>query len=569
MPPTEPTIVVQSPENGPRLGVSPPQAPRSRKIGFDQTWNDDGFLGHPVPDALDALNDSNLTQSMPDELVVELDANFQLKHPETASEIHQQLSTGDKPVKFIVPKDPTDLSRILNLWTPPIDPCISPVTRTLNKLYVTYDAQDDAQNAAQDDAQNLVNKVSNIDQVTNDPWITDNIRLTDVCDKYRVYHYSSCDEQSDPKVKHTRGTIRCDNGIVCSTFGYTPEYVADPQDTVLLNKLAGLPNKSYYLSEEGTLIRVWFHGHAWHFSSHKKCDAFHSRWGSRKSHGEMFVEALTWYVNNRLKDKLPVEDPDHLLDAYLATLNQERVYTFIVRTNQDNRIVCNPLDHPMLYFAGEFNDLWVLLEENTSMIERPIEITMTMTIAEESPNYLVDLLNTVNSLDPYKAQGVTIYYNAGNLDFGCVKLVSSKYQALADLRGNCPSILFRYLQVRNDDTSVAGLLELYPEYYSYIAGYEMLLNVAAEEIYNGYVARFIQRKYIVLPQEIWFAVKDLHDLFFQDPIANKISSKLIASYIKGLSAVKLNKMIRGCRERLVANLDDGGDWFIQMGILKA
>lgn len=363
------------------------------------------------------------------------------------------------------------------------------------------------------------------------------IRMTDTDGIYSVFHYEQCDDSSSSELKATRGVIRLQDGtIVCQTFNYTPEYIgATKENLAAISKKCGRADRKYYIAEEGTLVRVWFHNYSWHISTHKKLDAMHSRWGSKDIHAELFVEALSWYVKNKLADEIEYADDDDLIDAYFSKLDRKRIYTFVVRPNSRNRVVCNAPDHPTLYFAGEFDDEFILRSENTSKIEQPEHICI---------NDDEDLVKYLLAMDPMRAQGVMIYYGEDTPDFGTIKLTSSAHQRLVDVRCNVPSIRFRYLQVRNDSTSVGMLTALYPDYLSEFQRYEEILATSAEMIFQGYVDRYINHEYVVLPQSLWFIAKDLHDLYLQDTLKNRISRELVINHLNTLTPTRLNWIIR-------------------------
>ena len=380
----------------------------------------------------------------------------------------------------------------------------------------------------------------------SDPFINLNTRLTDSDGDYKIYHYIVCDDKSENVIKNSRGIIRSKDEIVCKTFNFTPEFIGinEPNIEAVDSILSVAKNFSVYMAEEGTLIRLWFHNNSWHISTHKKLDANRSRWGSKESHGDMFIKSLLWYIKNNLQDKIKLEDESHVLDVYLSTLKQDRVYTFIVRTTIQNRIVCTRNFDPMIYFAGEFGlvgeDKFVLLNDNTSNIERPVKLTFENCTA---------LFHIADNISPKRAQGVMIYYDEGLPSFGTIKLTSSAYQSLSDIRGNFPSVKFRYLQLRNDPESVQKLYKLYPEYYNSFNEYETIIHGICDKIYEGYKSRYINHEFTVLPQELWYVTKDIHDDYIKDSIKNRISISLVHQHVNALSAVRLNYIIRCHYER--------------------
>ena len=72
------------------------------------------------------------------------------------------------------------------------------------------------------------------------------------------------------------------------------KYKVKMLDDELTNGLSDFENTKFYNSYEGCLIRVFNHDDKWYISTHKKLDANHSRWASRKSYGELFHESVDW-----------------------------------------------------------------------------------------------------------------------------------------------------------------------------------------------------------------------------------------------------------------------------------
>jgi len=158
-------------------------------------------------------------------------------------------------------------------------------------------------------------------------------------------------------------------------------------------------------------------------------------------------------------------------------------------------------------------------------------------------------------MDPTTSQGILIYYNVGYQDFGILKIVHPTYQEAIDIRGNCPNLCFRYLQLKHSLELVDRFFQLYPEVRNDCEDVEHTLNFIGEEIFNFYMKRFVLKKadgtreYVMAPQEQWFVMKELHELYLKDPKTYRISRELVEDYLNQLPAHRLSFLIKAYKAR--------------------
>lgn len=374
----------------------------------------------------------------------------------------------------------------------------------------------------------------------NNPYISSEIRLTDSCGKLRLYHYVYCDRDSDDSLKNCRGVVRDEEKIVCKTFGYTEEYLVSER-SLIESKLHSFPQCKFYDGEEGANLRLYFYGGKWYLSTHRKFNANSSRWGSSKSKsfGEMFLDGLEWQVSNSdLGEKVKYESRDSLFDAYTATLDQNKTYCFLVRNTPENRIVCEGSEHPQIFFVGSFErSTHFLIEGNDSGVPMP---------EQHQFGNLDELLDYVENLD-YKKKTSIIVYMPNQQQF---KIINSRYNKYFKVRGNEPSIRFRYLQIRMDRDMVALLYNLYPEEIQNFENYENSLDKVSKVIEAAYVKRYIPprdgrpKEFVSLPQPQFLIMQACHNWHVSDRTSNKVSIDKIHEVIDNQSAESLNKLIK-------------------------
>jgi hypothetical protein len=314
-------------------------------------------------------------------------------------------------------------------------------------------------------------------------------------------------------------------------FPYTIEYehtaVSDIQNIFQTD----FDNYSIYDSYEGTLIRMFHFSGKWYLSTHRKLNAFKSKWSSQETFGTAFLKALEYEVENNvtLKKSLP-NNNDNLIERFQTTLDPLKQYMFLVLHNSENRIVCNTPTHPTLYHVGTFINNNLYLTENIAI---PVPKKHTFSTVDSMIEY-------VNSIDIHAKQGVIIFA-PGNKQY---KVVHKDYLYYFNARGNEPSIKFRYLQVRMDKTIVDTLYYLYPSMIVWFEKYEKALSSISHFIYTQYVERFIKKNWVSVPVEEYNVVKQCHSFFLQDRKKNRITLKKVIEILDRQHPTSLNKMIR-------------------------
>lgn len=363
------------------------------------------------------------------------------------------------------------------------------------------------------------------------------IIIADSDDSLMLYCYEDCHEDSDPRVKECRGVV-CDysGNIVLKTFGYIPEYGAITQNKEMLKTL--LPEFSKYRvfdSHESCLIRVFYHGEKWYVATHRKLDAYKSKWGSAESFGDIFEKALfgEYNKNKKLQKRIGegLDSSKTVEENYLASLDKTRTYAFLIRNVQNNRIVCRPPDDYTLYYSGSFLPDGTGFEFDNVDIAPPTERFFAN--VEEAVEY-------VEKCDPYSIQGVIVFTPSP------VKIMNKKYMELFSLRDNEPSIKFRYLHMRTTPDS-ERFRELYPENKESFDQYEEILGKVAENIHMCYIRRFVMREFAVVPQEQYPIVQQCHNYYIENIKTNRkapVTLGVVMGILNQQNPTTLNKIIR-------------------------
>jgi len=320
--------------------------------------------------------------------------------------------------------------------------------------------------------------------------LTDSVEKTDDDTELSIYSYTSCTNESPDDLKAYRGLVFDGNILIASSLGYTPEYNETDLPEFNVN------DYSFFSAEEGTLLRVFFHK-KWYLSTHRKLDAFQSRWGSNESFGDIFLKCI-----------------DRSFDELTSTLNQFNVYFFLVRNTKETRIVSNPPENYKVYHVGTL--------VNNEVFNMNIDIGIPRQ-QEMSFENVHDIVSYVTDSNPLETQGLIAFSKDGTgKQF---KIVNSKYQSYARIRANEPDLTFRFLDLWRDQTSplYKQFLELYPQFSGKS---DMVLNASfkiAKYLHNMYFKKFVKKEKVVLPKEEWSILHNVHTWFWAERTTRKVT----------------------------------------------
>jgi hypothetical protein len=340
------------------------------------------------------------------------------------------------------------------------------------------------------------------------------IKCTDTSPEHEleIFCYVKCDDNDSDVIRACRGVVFNGDKVVMHSFPYTPEYIECPN----IDLEECIVRDSY----EGVLIRMFYHGGKWWRCTTRKLDAYKSKWSSRESFGSIFDDALNAMLSN-----INTEDTKTYFESWLDKTKQ---YIFLITNVESNRIVCTPSDVPRVFHVGTYVNDKLDLNDRVKHIPQPTKHSFETTEG---------LMKYVDCISPYELQGVVVFHPDG-----IFKVVNSEYHSLFELRGNEPSIKFRYLQVRNDPSSVERLIKLYPSSVSSFEQYEDTINGLVEELYGLYVERFIRKDRQVVAKDKYSVI--LECFKFHRETRNNVTRDKIKEVLDSRSAVTLNRMIR-------------------------
>ena len=389
---------------------------------------------------------------------------------------------------------------------------------------------------------NTSNTDSNTD-ITESEFTRDNIdalgnriRITDKDETagLELLCYVRCSANDSSLLRQCRGVVFNDKEIVMHAFPYTVEYTKSDRNQINKQIEPVFNDCSFYDSYEGALIRVFHFSGRWYTSTHRKLNAFRSKWSSRESFGTCFKRALESEVqtNPKFSETIP-EGDEGLLERFQKTLDKNKQYMFLVRHTEENRIVCASPETPTLFHVGTFINGELSLDDDIN-IPYP---------KKHSFSNVDELLSYVNDVDIKDLQGV-ICFAPDNKQY---KIIHQEYQDLFRARGNEPSIKFRYLQVRLNRRYTNMLYHLYPKWEAKFDEIENTLYDIAKSIYTSYVQRFIKKRFVTVPTEEFIVIRQCHKWHEDDRSSNRINIDKVIEVLNQQTPTSLNRMVRRFR----------------------
>lgn len=290
-----------------------------------------------------------------------------------------------------------------------------------------------------------------------------NLTKTDDDGTLSLYSYQDCKNTSSDELKECRGIIvENSSGNVLWKSKYVDEYT----DTMPQN--IDVSNYKIYACFEGTTVRLFNYNNKWYTSTIRKLCAFDSRWGSSTSFGTYFIEGLNKQYGLTYDELVNVLDPRYM-------------YTFFLKCNSENRIVCFTGPYSTIYHTYTHSQNGDLVNYNT-----PIQKQIALHF---KPNE--NIQNYINNIDFMWAQGILL--RNGDSE---VKIISGEYAKLKSLRGNQSSLKKAYLCIRNDCTKYKLFINLYAERINLFDNIEKHIKNVARNLTTIYTERYVDNKFV-------------------------------------------------------------------------
>lgn len=282
--------------------------------------------------------------------------------------------------------------------------------------------------------------------------------------------------------------------LICKTFPYTEEFFTTDEEKIKERVQHG--EWKYYPSYEGTIIRVVYDAdfNVQLVSTHKKIDAFQSRWGSEESFGQLFKRSIEeYYKNNKNNDDELIEN---IWQQFLSSLPKTHHHTFLLCSNLDTKTVANRDNE--VFYVGSFD---VKTNEYKGVLSDVADkcLIFCKAIAEidwfEQPaDKIKAILDYVEKINPLTQQGVLAVRQD---KFEMFKIMNDVYRSLAQLRNNNPNLTMRYLELYKSSSHLLNdFIYFFDNKYHEFQTTGEMYDDTIKYIYNVASARYENGHYV-------------------------------------------------------------------------
>lgn len=349
-----------------------------------------------------------------------------------------------------------------------------------------------------------------------------------------MYHFKYDEEYTNSKLK---GIVidKDTQTVVCTTSVHTVEYdVTNIDDIPYINDI-DWKNSLVMVSEEGCFLRVYNHNDNWYISTHRKLDADNSKWGSKYSFKTLFLHALDDLIYDENEPKISNIDED-----FFDKLDKNYVYTFLLRNNISNRIVCNsPVkNEPKLYFTGVYP-----LGDRHDYVPKFIPLNINIPAVEIVPcKDIEELKNFVNKMSNKRHQGVIVFSKVDGITT-VFKIMCKDYLELKEIRNNCPNLIYRYAQIRDDLSMRNKILDLFPQFSYDFFNFENIVNKIAQHICNQYILRYVKKQHAEVTSLQYKITKKLRKWYLENHYQNRVNPEVVSKFIEEESYSYIYKLV--------------------------
>lgn len=241
--------------------------------------------------------------------------------------------------------------------------------------------------------------------------------------------------------------------------------------------------------EDGTIIRLYNYNDTWYTSTAKCIDGRISYWSGFKSFDEMFWETL---------DR-----------SFLKHFDKDYTYVYVLR-HVDNRIVVKHTCNSLVFISKVKNEVvnnHLEVMDSISELEMCTEVRFP-NIYVSKPLEAVNMAYTQEVYDNTK-RGILLKRN-GRI----YKNDFIQFTVMKDIRGNVPSIRWRYIELLNNQTMLENLITNYPEHYFVFEFVAKSLEKLTMSIFKLYVQTHVKRQFVIEEEHLFHqTLRQLHGFY--------------------------------------------------------
>lgn len=320
--------------------------------------------------------------------------------------------------------------------------------------------------------------------------------------------------------------------VICYTFDKCLEENIIDQDIL---------NKDIMVQPvfDGTLIRLFYFDNKWNLSTKKMINAYHAKWNSDKSFGEMFIDIFNINLNNEYD-----------------FLNKNYCYSFLMGHKENN----------ILYLENNY-----LIHLNTIDLNSNIEIIDDLLLGQISNNirhinnfnsYIINfdndkMIEHINMIKNDMGLNEIGYIFMNKENFKRQKYIKNNFNEIKNLWGNTNNRLFRYLNLRKNPDVLKKYLDIFIHDKQLFLNFETYLMSIATHILNIYRNKHISKKEDKIPFYLRDIIYKTHGLYLQSK--NKVSFQDINVLLHDLDEKKLCYIINNIEKDKKNSLEDNNN----------
>jgi hypothetical protein len=310
------------------------------------------------------------------------------------------------------------------------------------------------------------------------------ILKTDQDGPVSLYCYKSKNIDKE-EMKQCRGLVYCNDTLVFRGRPFVQEYTLNEIDSI---PTLHVSDYRFFCWKEGTLLRLVFVNDKWYITTHRRLDAFKSKWGTDISFGELFERSL------------PCSLPD-----FLWKLDTAKQYVFLLQSSSLNRRVCKANETPMIFHLDTFISLTETDPQDDIGLPR---------LKEEFPETIKEAFEIVEQQDPVDIQGLLVV-SKSSLDH--FRLISTRFAYYNSVRGNHSDIMIRFIELvqQNTKKELDTLLLMNPERENEFCQLRDRLTLLVRTIHSEYIQRYVRKQFILLHPSIHFILKKCHSRYIE------------------------------------------------------
>lgn len=271
-------------------------------------------------------------------------------------------------------------------------------------------------------------------------------------------------------------------------------YCTEYHDEEYADKIKPVDEYDIYESHEGTIIRVFYYKEKWYTSTHRKLDAFKSKWASPKTtFGQSFAKNMR---NVFGKEETEQSDKEYLTSVYEEHFDKNRQYIFLLKPSEEERIVCDAVDKDAILHVATVIGGTVDYSSPFLDFPKPAKHENVETVGQ-----LDSILFNISSK---RLQGLLLIHKETGSH---TKIYTKHYKMMFEVRNNVPSIKFRYMQLvsENDLNGMQKLRELYEKTVNF-KRIHFNLHAACAHIRRLYVRRFVFHESFIVESALHFVL---------------------------------------------------------------